>query len=218
MEIVSREDKGLLVFVSLFAVYVLNDFLFLASLSAEKWLFFDYSIRTVSLAVAFFFIRKGVFAPSELGLRPMAFKKMAFWTGIIFLLGVVIDRFLWRFLTDALPGTALFSFPPVENRFLYFFDLSFGIALVALSEEIIFRGIAYSVLKKHIARPVAICFVSGIMFGLIHWSLGIPSLITTFLWGFCVMAVFIKTKNIWPAILGHYLYDLLDFSGWTFGY
>jgi len=106
----------------------------------------------------------------------------------------------------------LSSFPAINALPLFVFDLTIGLVLVALSEEIIFRGIAKLALKRYIKSDLLIVIISATVFSSIHWSMGAPSLVSSFFIGCFYMLSFMKTKSIYPALASHYLGNYVAFS------
>ena len=85
--------------------------------------------------------------------------------------------------------------------------------LVAFTEEIVFRSCYLFVLKDKIKSKVLIIIISCIVFGMIHWSLGLHAIITNAIWGIMPMISLMTTNSIWPAIVAHYLTNFIAFSG-----
>lgn len=77
--------------------------------------------------------------------------------------------------------------------------------LAPISEEIVFRGWLFNVLRKRLHVWLAI-ILSSLAFAAIHPSL---SLITTFLFGVSAAIAYYKTQNLWASILIHALNNLL---------
>lgn len=73
-----------------------------------------------------------------------------------------------------------------------------------ISEEILFRGILFTILLKLVKPFWAIC-ITSILFGLIHHS---EVWIFTFLGGILLTVTVYKTKSLIPAILAHSLWNL----------
>jgi hypothetical protein len=90
---------------------------------------------------------------------------------------------------------------------LFALDMTLGLGLVAVSEEIVFRGVALSALKPFTRNPVVILLVSSLIFALIHWSTGLGNILDSFAYGLLFMAVTLRTGSIVPATVIHYCLD-----------
>ena len=56
-------------------------------------------------------------------------------------------------------------------------DLSFGLLLVGIVEELIFRGLWVSILKRYVSSRIVPVVLSSLIFGLIHWrGVGEPTI------------------------------------------
>ncbi|MBW2062216.1 MAG: CPBP family intramembrane metalloprotease [Deltaproteobacteria bacterium] len=114
-----------------------------------------------------------------------------------------------------LPQTQLGTWPKIENPVLDKIDLSLGLILVGLVEEIIFRGLCVRLLRKYFSSVWVVFFLSSLIFGLIHWSLGLHAIITTALWGILPLMVMWKTGSVIPSIVAHIVTNVISFSGVT---
>ena len=130
-------------------------------------------------------------------------------TIIISICGIIIDQIGWRFFNKILPKFPFtINFPAINNNILKVIDLIFGLILVGIVEEIVFRGFFYNNIRKFIKSKALIVIISCIIFGLAHWSLGFHAIITTALWGILPMIIVIKYNSILPLIIAHYITDL----------
>lgn len=97
--------------------------------------------------------------------------------------------------------------------------LLFGILFAIINatlEEIIWRGILLSSIKRYISTFYALV-ITSLGFGLLHMSVGIPvviSLLFSF-GGLFYAIVVLKTNSIYPAIVFHIVINLgMVFNGW----
>ncbi len=176
------------------------------------WLITDYVGRIIVLLMMGYLIKRKISSFADFGFTKIKAKPLIFWAILLSVSGVFIDQFGRRFFESILPHTQMMVFYKITNPTIRIIDLTFGLLLVALTEEAVFRGFYNSVLSKWIKNPVAFLIVSSITFGLIHWSLGLHSVITSALWGVLPMIVLWKTQSILPAIIAHYLSNLVAFS------
>ncbi|MDR5659405.1 type II CAAX endopeptidase family protein [Serpentinicella sp. ANB-PHB4] len=89
-----------------------------------------------------------------------------------------------------------------DNLFLTI--LAVGI-VVPIIEEIIFRGLVFSELKKHLSLKVTIV-IQAALFGLYHMQL--IQGVYTFLFGILLGLVYVWLKSIWAPIILHALLNL----------
>lgn len=113
-------------------------------------------------------------------------------------------------LAQILPETALGGYPRPEG-WLYFVDLTLGLAMVSLHEELVFRKVGYHALKSVLHSEIVIVLVSALIFGLYHWWRGAPGILGAALYGLLAMPCYRRTGSIWPIVFAHFLVDYLAF-------
>lgn len=165
------------------------------------------------LYMAFMMVQNGRLSFADLGLTKIAIKPFVAWTLLLSVVGVFIDQKVFEFLHGYLGGWRLFGFPTIDNSFVEYFDLSFGLALTAFSEEVVFRGVAILLLLRYVKNTTFIVVFSSTVFGFAHWGLGVPLIISAALWGILPAISVIKTRSIYPAIVAHYITNFVDFAG-----
>lgn len=104
------------------------------------------------------------------------------------------------------------SFPLPESKWLLGFDFTLGLFLVALSEELVFRGLFVSLAEKWRWSDFKLYFMSSLIFGLIHLPQGIVNVFTGVLWGLLLMYLYKRSRSLWFVVVIHYLVDV-----WFFG-
>ncbi|MDR6405230.1 MULTISPECIES: CPBP family intramembrane glutamic endopeptidase [Chryseobacterium] len=78
----------------------------------------------------------------------------------------------------------------------------------AIGEELLFRGFAFSQLKRVFGeKKILLVVLSAILFSLPHLYQGISGLVMTFLFGLTFGFIYLKFKNIWINIIIHGLID-----------
>jgi uncharacterized protein len=173
------------------------------------WIFWDYAGRLGALAVL------GAI-PSA---RIVAFKwerlQIALWEATIWIVGIVlVDHYVcgWirRTLNAALPATVLGGFPETHGL-LHIVDATFGLALVAFSEEIVFRRCARYLFRLYLNDGLAVVVVTSILFGAYHWWTGIGNIVEAVLIGVLLMLFYRRSGALWSVVLAHYLTDVVDF-------
>ncbi|SDJ90024.1 MULTISPECIES: CPBP family intramembrane glutamic endopeptidase [Bradyrhizobium] len=174
------------------------------------WIFWDYAGRLGTLAIL------GVIPAA----RAIAFRiepfRMPQWEASIWIVGIVLaDHYVggWirRTMNAALPSTVLGTYPETHG-WLHFFDIVFGLALVALSEEIIFRRCARHLFQNYLEDGYALVCVTSLLFGAYHWWTGVGNIGEVVLIGWLLMLLYRRSGALWPAVLAHYLTDIVDFA------
>jgi membrane protease YdiL (CAAX protease family) len=174
------------------------------------WIFWDYAGRFGALAVL------GAI-PST---RAVAFRaearRITMWEAAIWIAGIVlVEHFLcgWiqRTVDAALPAMVLGTYPKTTG-FLHGLDIVFGLALVAFSEEIIFRRCARDLCVRWLGDGVWMVVVTSLVFGAYHWWTGIGNMGGAALTGVLLMLFYRRSGALWPVVLAHYLTDIVDFA------
>jgi membrane protease YdiL (CAAX protease family) len=134
----------------------------------------------------------------------------------VWIAGIVIaDHYFggWvrRTINAALPASVLGVFPQTSG-WLHVVDIVFGLALVAFSEEIIFRQCARHVFRAYMGDGYFMVFVTSLLFGAYHWWTGVGNIVEAAMMGVLLMLFFRQSGALWPAVLGHYLTDIVDFA------
>lgn len=159
-------------------------------------------ILTLGLLWLIFVCRKKKFA-KEIGLR-----KISFWTiPPIFLMGLGFNV-LTGVVLSALPESWLGSYEETSSMaFMGEYWVTFlGTAIVApIVEEVIFRGLAYSRMKKGMPTVWAVILTS-VLFGVAH---GHPVwMLYTFVFGLLLIWVLERTKSLVAPMVLHIGYNL----------
>jgi len=115
-------------------------------------------------------------------------------------------------LKELIPGTELFVYPKVDFGTVYRLDVTFGLALVAISEELIFRILAIRVIRAFTDSQIWLIVVSSVVFGVIHWSSGVPDIIYDTLSGGLLMMLYLRSGTVLGPVAAHYLIDLWYFA------
>jgi membrane protease YdiL (CAAX protease family) len=193
--------------------FYLNDFANIFIPHWGHWLAIDYLFaKTYPLLGLAYLISTNRITWSQVGLtgqKPISFT-------VVFLMGTLSvlfilenDSLVSRFVSGY---TALGWMPAITDPFWYQFDLYAGLMLVAIVEELIFRGLFCFVIEKYTRNPVFIVCFSAIAFGLIHWSAGFSDVAAAVLAGVVYMALYIRTRSLPAIILSHFVVDWVIFS------
>ena len=127
---------------------------------------------------------------------------------------MLVDHYLcgWirRTFNSALPSTVLGHYPEPHGWLLYV-DIVFGMALVAYSEELVFRRCARILFQRY-ARPWVTVLGTSVLFGAYHWWTGVGNIAEAVLIGALLMLFYQRSVALWPVVFAHYLTDVVDFA------
>ena len=189
-----------------------NDLLYVDNTNYKSWLAFDYSFRIFQLAIIASYppfrevIRNAIFndKPTLNGLLGALFCAALVWAS---------DNLSGLFFYDLFGGDAavLFKFPEIEHAGIKLFDLTFGLSLVAISEEIIYRGLLAALVVRFFPGTFWLFIIPSIIFALIHWSHGPSNVIAAFVSGIIFMTLYLRTRSLVPPMLAHYIVNLIYF-------
>lgn len=189
------------------AVFLLND-VYLDTKSAALWLVQDYASRSLVVAACLF-----AASPRGLGLgRPTSIFDLISWT--VFLLIVALPTgWLMASFSSVKPSSA---YPAITSVNWLLADTLVGIPLVALSEELLARGIFHLWACARNWRGGGQIIVSASLFAAFHWSLGSASVMGAGLFGLIAMFSLLVTRSLWPCLLAHCISDwiLLSYPQW----
>ena len=171
------------------------------------WLTVDYVARCVSLLGVALGFRFGL-------IEPLEFRAGWFVSGVV-LAGLLSTEsaeqtFIYPILRDNLNYLHLSSMPRITNANVRAADLVLGLLLVAVSEELVFRRLIFSIFRSK--GFVTVTFLSALIFALIHLTSGIADVINAFAHGVLLGSAFWITRRVSICIVSHYLLDLKIFS------
>ncbi len=117
-----------------------------------------------------------------------------------------------RFVFPPVPFFVNWLYPTIPNATLRWGDAVIGIALVAVSEEMVFRYLPAKIGAVRGWPTRYIYIVSIATFALIHAPQGFAPICVTVIFGAMAMALYRYHHSLWPTIMAHYLVDLVLFS------
>lgn len=192
------------------APFFLNDFIFLNIETAPQWLAADYGSKLLALIILFAVISLRRAAASTIKLK--APLKDAVTLAVLSTGAVIFADYFFRVLVPIeIESLVLFRYPPLTPGLLYWTDITFGLALTAVSEEFVFRGVFAVVAARYLPNTTALIAVSAIVFALIHWSHGLTSMVVAGIAGVALMALYLRTGSVLPGIAAHYAINFADF-------
>jgi membrane protease YdiL (CAAX protease family) len=173
------------------------------------WIFWDYAGRLCGLAVLATIpaARAVAFRPGE---RRLPLWKIALWV-IGLVLACAYLAGLAKVVNAAFPMTVLGYYPRTRG-WLHPVDLVFGLALVAFSEEIVFRRCARHVFQPRLGDGWLLVLATSLLFGGYHWWTGLGQIIEVSITGALFMLFYRRSGALWPVVLAHYLTDLYFFG------
>ncbi|MCX5838619.1 MAG: type II CAAX endopeptidase family protein [Deltaproteobacteria bacterium] len=192
--------------------FYLNDLSDIYVKDWRGWLLIDYvSVKLLPLTVLAWLIRSGKVGFSSLGLRmPSA---ISFWS--VLAVGALSAVFIEQngyLLTGGLSGAPSGQMPEIENPVWRWVDLTAGLAMVSIVEEVVFRGYLRIFLSRYTRRACVVIGISAIAFGLIHWSGGLPKIMAASAVGAVFMALYLRTRSLPAIMVAHYLVNFIAFS------
>jgi hypothetical protein len=176
---------------------------------AAGWLFWDYAGRITALTIlaAVPSARVAAFRTTR---RQISLPEIILW-----IVGIcLLDRFLQlpRYLLDAAFPTTVLGAYPHSTGWLKSFDLTFGLALVAASEEVIFRQYLRQAFRPYLGDGIFGVLATSVLFGAFHWWAGLGNVLEATTIGFLLMLMLRRSGALWPVVLAHYLVDLINFA------
>ena len=204
----------ILVFLLLVGPFYLNDFASIFVKQWQLWLCIDYvAVKLFPLLVILWLIQSKKMKPTGFGFTTQTISLFFGVFLIVAIAGTIIDQNGYRLL-EKLPGyPSLGGMPVIENTVWNWIDLTLGLLLVGVVEELVFRGYMHTFLRKFTKRWSLIVVVSAVIFGFIHWSLGFHAVLITALIGAFFMMVYLYTRALPPIMLAHFVINFTDFSG-----
>jgi len=186
---------------------------------AADWLLVDYVLRGGVLAViaTVSFLRTcigGAFGTMAKPYEPPLMLWLRIGSAIVLALFLMVLSEFWirQPLVDLIPDTRLGGYTRIDGPILYWIDITFGLALVAVSEEFVFRAVLKEFLGRINGSIWFIVVASSILFGLAHWAHGVPNVIDNAVTGAILMVLYMRTGSIVPPIIAHYLINVWYFA------
>ena len=211
------QDRGrlhILALILLAGPFYLNDFSSIYLESWRWWLFIDYTaVKLFPLLVALWLMRSSEISAADFGLRPQALPSFMAIFLVVTLAGILIDQNGYALLAG-LPGYAqLGGMPPIADPVWDWLDLTFGLLMVGVFEELVFRGYLCTFLQRYTRSSLAILLISAAAFGLIHWGLGLQAVLVTAIIGALFMVAYLRTRSLPAIMLAHFAINFVDLSG-----
>ncbi|MGJ3260418.1 MAG: CPBP family intramembrane glutamic endopeptidase [Rhodospirillales bacterium] len=166
----------------------------------------DYASRAV---VVFAIVRSMGWAPfagkPERPISAILFS-VAVWYGFL-----IIDQVTLAAFPEG-PLYMNWLYPPIDNVVLQWSDAIFGVALVAVSEELVFRYLPLQIGRGRGWSSLKIYAVSTVSFAVLHAPQGIVQVLDAGVFGIFAMLLYRRFGSLWLPIAVHFGVDFVLFS------
>jgi membrane protease YdiL (CAAX protease family) len=208
-----KNKSYILVLILLTIPFYLNDFSNIYITDWRLWISIDYTtVKLFPFLVVLWLIRSKRMKPSEFGLT--AQPVISFVT--VFLIGTLAATFIDQngyLILNKFPGyPPLDGMPKIESPLWNWIDLTVGLLIVGMFEELIFRGYLHRFLTRYTQRPLIIIGISAVAFGFIHWSGGFHKVMVTSAVGAVFMLLYLRTRSLPAIMLSHFAVNFIDFA------
>ena len=198
------ENDGLPIFCVCMALFVIGWLKFL--LPTLGIYIADYSVRVVICSIILIVAGSAPFHgeirnPLKAGIAIL----LAVW------ITLQIENLIYA-LTPAMPLLIAWPFPPIDDPVLRWGDAVFGVALVAVSEELVFRFLPNRIGRDRGWQVWKIYLMSALTFAVIHAPQGIVRVLDAAVFSLLAMALFRRFGSLWVSIAVHFLVDFVLFS------
>ena len=207
-------DNRHLLLVILIGPFYLNDLANIYITDWRWWLFIDYTfVKLLPLSLLAFLLYTRRLRSQDIGLTNRGLAQMFVVFLTVTIIATLVDQNGYA-LIESLPGGILLGgMPPIESRTWDWIDLTLGLLLVGIVEELVFRGYLSHYLYGFTRKPAFIVIVSSLAFGLIHWSAGLHAILITTVIGAIFMLAFLYARVLPPIMLAHFAVNFIDFAG-----
>ena len=191
--------------------FYLNDFSNIYVTDWRLWIFIDYtSVKFFPFLVVVSLISSKRIRPAEFGLIPQT--AISFVT--VFFISTLVVTFIVQngdLILNWFPGyPRLGEMPKITSPLWRWMDLTIGLLMVGIFEELVFRGYLYTFITRYTRRPWMIIGISAIAFGFIHWSGGLHMVMLTAVAGAVFMVLYLQTFSLPAIMLAHFAVDFID--------
>lgn len=174
------------------------------------WMAADYAIRIFGLAILFL-----VPPADETPFRRSALKVHWAVAAALVVALMLVQLLLFvpiGYAVDDAVGNTRIDVRPMPEGGLLGLDLTVGLALVAVHEEILFRRVARQVLSPFAGDGLVMIALSALIFGVIHWPHGVGDMTSAALFGAAAMLLYKRMGSLMPLIIAHYLVDVIELA------
>jgi len=184
--------------------FIVSEFAYLPFAGTYQVYIADYICRITFLGICFYWpISRSIL--TKRSQHTLGLLRGCIWAIGLFIVGYIIAVAASILYAIFLPVSPFYKYPSIDDPYLYFFDLTFGLVLVVLSEELICRKLAWQWLSRTGKSAMYVCLVSAAFFSATHWGRGFDVVFITFFIGVLYMAAYIKLGKLWPIMCAHFL-------------
>lgn len=192
-------------FAAPFAPMVASQLERLHQITPADWLIWDYAGRLGALAVLAAIPAARVVAFRRERLK-VGWLEAGAWVVGLFVFQTWGGDWIDREIGHLIPDHPFGSYPMAKGA-LHLLDMTFGVALVAVHEEIMFRRCARAVMGDGWVALLA----SALLFAAYHWWTGLGNMVAAFAFGLLAMLAYRRLGAVWPVMVAHYAIDFADF-------
>jgi membrane protease YdiL (CAAX protease family) len=90
-------------------------------------------------------------------------------------------------------------------------------ATAAIVEEVVYRALPWMYLQAVLAprwRRAGYTLGSSLVFALVHSEQGPGGMLGAFWFGLVAAGLYLKVRSLWPLVLGHFAFDMIEFGPW----
>jgi membrane protease YdiL (CAAX protease family) len=204
----------ILALVLLASPFYLNDFANIYVKNWRWWLFIDYvSVKLFPSLIVLWLIHSKSMRASEFGLTTQTIPSFLVVFLVVALVGTTIDQNGYQIVAKFPGYSPLGGMPAITNPAWNWIDLTFGLFMVGILEELIFRGYMHTFISRYTKNSFAIVVISAVAFGLVHWSLGLHGVLITSTIGAVFMIAYLRTRSLLAIMLAHFAVNFIDFAG-----
>ncbi len=201
------------VLMLLAAPFYLNDLSNIFITDWRLWLLIDViATKLFPIVLTIRLIRTGIIRSDPLGLTsqsPIPFL-------VVFLVGTLAGSLILAngpLIIGRLPGyPRLGSIPLIQSAPWKWMDLTLGLLLVGVCEELVFRGYLRAVFTRYGTSAVVMVFLSSLMFGLAHWSDGFHQVLITGVIGALFMVLYMASGSLPAIMLSHFAVNFIHYA------
>ena len=196
------------------APFFINKLIYARWPSYQIFLVTDYTCHILGLGLVYLLLRNAATPfpiPFRLAVPSSKELSVALAGAAILIAASVVGMTFFRHL-DA-HSWRLTRFPAPTNLALQFFDVTAGVVLAAISEEIVFRFYFMNLFLLRGASMRMTIILSTLIFAAIHWSYGASTTIFAAFAGLLFSIGFIGTGNLAVPIIAHAVFDAVFFAG-----
>jgi membrane protease YdiL (CAAX protease family) len=190
-----------------FGPFVLKRFLELGTHDYIYWLAVDYSSHLVSLTGALFAYRRGLLSSPRQSVGIIGSVALM----LVVLLLSVTQIGEWDAQPEELTALSLSHYPHIGDPLMKVLDLTVGLALAAISQEVAFRRVLFVLLERRFNDRALVVVLSSLAFGLMHVTYGVTNTFMAFFNGLLLGVLFALTGRVWPCAIIHFVVDLRAF-------